>query len=259
MTGRIVVKLSGKPIEDPASCAALWATLARVPSVVVVHGGGRAVDARLADLGLSSERSGGRRVTTEEQIGVIAGVLAGEVNRTLVGSLTACGSSCVGVGISDAGLCVCEAIPGLGRVGRVVGGDPSMVLQLLDAGITPVVHSIGMDRAGVSLNVNADDAAAGLAGVIGAATLVLLTDVPSVRDAAGQAVGRIDLEGAQALIDEGAAQDGMIPKLEAAAAFARTGGEAVIGSWKDARALLAGDPDLGTRVVMRRRAGAMTG
>ena len=249
----IVIKLGGAPIDAPDSCAVLWRAIADAwahnpGGLVVVHGGGVAVDRRLAEVGSETPRVNGLRVTDDNAIGVVAGVLAGEVNRAVVGGLRSLGVDAAGVGLSDGGLCRCEAIEGLGRVGRVIDGDPAVLAALLGAGFLPVVHSIGMDEAGVPLNVNADDAASGVARVCGAARLVLVTDVPAVRGAEGEAIEELTPALASALIASGEITTGMAPKVNAALDASAAGAEAVIGSWQDAAGLIAGTPGVGTRV-----------
>lgn len=251
----VVVKLSGTPIDDPGlvggEAGGLWGALAEADGaneLVIVHGGGRAVDRRLAQLGLESERVNGLRVTPEGHIGPIAGVLAGEINVSLVGRLCALGPRAVGMGLSDAGLCRCEAVEGLGRVGRIVGGDPMAVAVMLGAGLLPVIHSIGLDGSGRPLNVNADDAAAGVAGVIWAERVVFITDVHGVLDGRGEPIASLTAREARGLIASGVASAGMIPKLEAACRAAALGVEAVIGCWSEAAELIAG-AGAGTRVM----------
>ena len=253
---RTVVKVSGTPIEHPERCPALWAALAQAAGaheLAIVHGGGRAVDERLARLGLETSKIDGVRITPADQIGVVAGVLAGEVNRGLVAALTKAGGRVAGIGLSDAGLCVCRAIDErvYGRVGRVVASDGSVVHALWSAGVTPVVHSIGQDEAG-PLNVNADEAAAGVARAVGAHRLVLLTGVAGVLNDAGAKLGVLDAAGAEALIGSGVIGGGMAVKVRSAvSAAALAGCEVVIASWDEAPGLLANEKstDAGTRIV----------
>ncbi|MEZ6318618.1 MAG: acetylglutamate kinase [Phycisphaerales bacterium] len=258
MTALVVVKLSGRPIDDPTACAGLWAALAHASEqvrLVVVHGGGLAVDRRLAALNMPTERRDGLRVTPEDQIGVVAGVLAGEVNRRLVGVLTGSGIDAVGVGLGDGGLCACEPIPGLGRVGRVIGGDGRLVQALHRDGRVPVVSSIGFDASGGLLNVNADDAASGVAGATSADRLVLLTDVPGVLDADGNTIEELDADLVERLTASGVIVGGMGPKARAALdASEACGADVIIGSWHDAAALIGG-AGTGTRVRRRRTVG----
>lgn len=260
---RVVVKISGTPVERPEAYCALWSALAGCVAehhVAVVHGGGRSVDARLASLGFGTAKIEGVRVTPDEQMGVIAGVLAGEVNRALVGALAGAGANAAGVGLCDGGLCVCEPVDpdALGRVGRVTDASGGVAWALLDAGVLPVVHSIGLDAEGGLLNVNADEAAAGVARAIEADRLVLLTDVPGVLDADGALIEQIDEAKAEALIASRVIEGGMCVKVRSAlSASAAAGCEVVIGSWDRAAELVSVEPGeiAGTRVIAGAAAG----
>jgi acetylglutamate kinase len=152
---------------------------------VVVHGGGPQISAMLARLGIASDFRGGLRVTTPEAMDVVRMVLVGQVGRELVGLLNAHGARSVGLSGEDAGLFLAQrrsaVVDGqevdVGLVGDVVDVDPAAVLDLVEAGRIPVVSTVAPDDDGQVLNVNADTAAAALAVALGAAKLVVLTDV----------------------------------------------------------------------------------
>lgn len=266
----IVIKLGGRALDEADTRADLWDGLATLAAeapggLVVVHGGGGAVDAHLARLGLASERKAGLRVTPEDQIGEVVAVLRGRVNTQLVGLLNARGARAVGLGLSDGAACVCikhepDGID-LGRVGRVVTDgchetEPGRLWrELLADGFVPVICSIGLDHAGSPLNVNADDAALGVAQILHASMLVLLTDVAGILDADATLVDETDAAGIERLIESGAITGGMIPKARAAAASAEASGvPTVIASWAraDRLAELARGGLVGTRVLPRR-------
>jgi hypothetical protein len=145
--------------------------------VLLVHGGGKAVDRLLDRLGLVSERREGIRITTPEQIDVVTAVLAGSVNKSLVGCINRVASAsslpnrAVGLCLGDGGLCVSAKSTRFsfdpGRVGDVAGGDGALARVLFGGGFIPVLCSIGLDESGKPLNINADDAAAALVPVIG--------------------------------------------------------------------------------------------
>ncbi|MEO0513549.1 MAG: acetylglutamate kinase [Planctomycetota bacterium] len=260
--GRIVVKVGGAALNTPEVAGDLWQTLAGTAAeadLIVVHGGGVLVDKRLADAGRSTHRVGGLRVTPREDIGLIADVLAGDVNRMLVGLLKARGVEALGMGVADAGLCVCEQLPDLGRTGTALPGNASSIHELLATGTTPVVHCIGAGADGEPLNINADAAAIAVANTVGADRLVLLSDVSGVLDDDGDRVPSLDADSIDALTSSGVLHSGMIPKAAAAAAFNGSSG-AVIGSWQDAAAILGGAVGVGTRVLReaRRRPAATT-
>lgn len=233
--GPLIVKIGGAGVDEPRGerSAELWRAIAEAHRVlagrlVLVHGGGRAVDAHLVRLGYRTERIAGLRVTPAEQVGEIAAVLAGRVNKSLVGALRTAGVAACGLCLGDGGAVRCERLEieegDLGRVGRVVGGDGRVLRLLMDSSVLPVLCSIGLDDHGEFLNVNADDAAAGVASVLGARGLVLLTDVEGILGAGGERVERIDPRGIERMISEGTIRGGMIPKARAAAAASAAGG-----------------------------------
>lgn len=256
-----VVKISGKPIAEPESAAVLWADLAaHARDAVIVHGGGKQVDALFARLGITIERRDGIRLTSEADMPLVAGVLAGEVNQTLVGLLCAAGARAVGISLASAGVVGAEVDPRIGgRVGRITGGDGSTPRALLASGVVPVVASIGRDAEGKLLNINADDAAAGVAAAINAERVLLLTDVEGVIDASGRTIGQLDEAGVEAAIGDGVITGGMIAKVRSALGVAqRVPGGVVIASWKDAARALAGQPGVGTTIRATMRQGSLT-
>ncbi|TFD58682.1 acetylglutamate kinase [Cryobacterium suzukii] len=193
---------------------------------VVVHGGGPQISAMLARLGIESEFRGGYRVTTPEAMDVVRMVLTGQINRDLVSHINQHGPLAAGLSGEDAGLFRGRrrgvVIDGeevdLGLVGDVIGVDPEAVLAQLAAGRIPVVSSIAPDTdvPGQSLNVNADAAAASLAIALGAAKLVILTDVAGLyRDWPNRdsLVSIIDVAELRGLLPE--LESGMIPKMTA--------------------------------------------
>ncbi|TYL52209.1 acetylglutamate kinase [Agromyces mariniharenae] len=193
---------------------------------VVVHGGGPQISSMLSRLGIESEFRGGYRVTTPEAMDVVRMVLSGQVNRELVSLINRHGPLAAGLSGEDAGLftgrrrgaIVDGAEVDLGLVGDVVAVDPAAVHAQLDAGRIPVVSSIAPDAAnpGQSLNVNADSAAASLAVALGAAKLVILTDVAGLyRDWPNRdsLVSVIDVPELIALLPH--LESGMIPKMTA--------------------------------------------
>lgn len=220
-----VLKVGGRELVPGPALAELALRVAEAVRsgrrVVVVHGGGDEVTERAAELGLPTEKVDGQRVTSDAMLSVVAEVLAGRVNLRLVNALEGAGVPAVGVtGVSGQLLRVAPAgdPPGrLGWVGEPRATRPQLLGHLLDDGWTPVVAPLGTDGAGGVYNVNADLAAASIAAALGA-DLLLLTDVPAVRDRQGRSLAALDPTGVQRLIDAGDARDGMIPKLSAAVA-----------------------------------------
>jgi acetylglutamate kinase len=246
--GPLVVKIGGAGVDEPRGSGELWSALAEAHQelagrLVLVHGGGRAVDAHLERLGFATQRIAGLRVTPSEQMGEVAAVLAGRVNKALVGAIQRAGVPACGLCLGDGSAVRCGKLThpegDLGRVGKVVGGDGRVLRTLMDSGVLPVLCSIGLDDDGEFLNVNADDAAAGVAAVLGARALVLLTDVEGILGADGQRIERIDAVGIERLISEGVIRAGMVPKARAAVAAASTSGApTVIASFRRPRDLV---------------------
>jgi len=227
----IVVKIGGTTLEDPRTSPQLWdsiAALAQARPVIIVHGGGKAVDRLLAALNMPVERKQGLRVTPPDQMDLIAGVLAGTLNKTIVAALLKRGTRAVGLSIGDAAVpTALKRIEGLdlGLVGEVTTTSrqplgQSLLGILLRERLTPILSSIGISPEGQLLNLNADDAAAGVAWHVRAGTLVLMTDVPGILDQHKQLIPTIDERGIERLISEQVITSGMIPKARAAAAAA---------------------------------------
>ncbi|MBI3450615.1 MAG: acetylglutamate kinase [Acidobacteria bacterium] len=257
MSGIFVVKLGGRILEEEKPReAALDAIAARFRAgdrFVVVHGGGRQVDAALERAGIPKRTHEGLRITDAATLDVVVSVLAGLVNKRLVSDLIARGIDATGIAGCDGGTLVAEPHPrvhgvDLGRVGRVVACRPALLLAILGAGSLPVVASIAATAGGELLNVNADAAASALAPAIGARRLLFLTDVEGVFDADGKVVRRIDADGLGRLLASDAVRGGMRPKLTASLeAIARGVSEVVIaGPRRHAAALATGKG--GTRV-----------
>jgi acetylglutamate kinase len=226
----IVVKFGGNAMVSPQLQRAFAEDMVYLRYAglkpVVVHGGGPQISAMLARLGIESEFRGGYRVTTPETMDVVRMVLSGQVNRELVSLINEHGPLASGLSGEDAGLFTGRRrgaiVDGeevdLGLVGDVVAVDPVAVLAELAAGRIPVVSSIAPDGAvpGQSLNVNADSAAASLAVALGAAKLVILTDVAGLyRDWPNRdsLVSVIDVQELIGLLPH--LESGMIPKMTA--------------------------------------------
>jgi acetylglutamate kinase len=226
----IVVKFGGNAMVSPELQRAFAEDMVylRYAGIkpVIVHGGGPQISAMLGRLGIESEFRGGYRVTTPETMDVVRMVLSGQVNRELVSLINEHGPLASGLSGEDAGLFTGRRrgaiVDGeevdLGLVGDVVAVDPAAVHAELSAGRIPVVSSIAPDGAvrGQSLNVNADSAAASLAVALGAAKLVILTDVAGLyRDWPNRdsLVSVIDVQELISLLPH--LESGMIPKMSA--------------------------------------------
>lgn len=260
MNSPIVVKFGGSVLDSIMSKHELWHVLGSAHAarpvgagLIVCHGGGRSVDAHLEALGLTTQKRDGVRITPPEQIEAVVGVLAGVLNTQLVAALRACGIQAVGVTLADAGTVAVgledRLGPGLGLVGRVTCGDGSLFGDLLRAGYVPVVASIGSDGDGQLLNVNADDAAEGVAASVDAQALILLTDVPGVVGADGDVIPCLTVDEVPGLIASGVVSGGMAAKVRAASASAeRLGRPVLIGHERDADLLVSNQEGCGTRI-----------
>jgi len=226
----VVVKFGGNAMVDEALTASFAEDVVYLRTVgvrpVVVHGGGPQISRMLERLGIETEFRGGYRVTTPEVMDVVRMVLTGQVSRDLVGAINRHGPLASAISGEDGGLfggrrrtaVVDGAEVDLGQVGDVVEVDPTAVLAQLDAGGIPVVSTIApdLDAPGGSLNVNADSAAASLAVALGAAKLVVLTDVPGLyadwprRD---EILGSLTTRELTAMLPS--LESGMIPKMAA--------------------------------------------
>jgi acetylglutamate kinase len=201
---------------------------------VVVHGGGPQVTEHLDRLGIESVFTAGLRVTTEEMIDVVRMVLVGKVNKDIVGLINRHGPFAVGLSGEDANLFTAErkfAVLGngnepvdIGLVGDIVSTETGAVQALIADGRIPVVSSVARGAAGEVYNVNADTAAAALAVALGAAKLVVLTDVAGLyRDwpASTDVISQLTAKDLGRLLPSLSA--GMIPKMEACLAAVRGG------------------------------------
>jgi acetylglutamate kinase len=253
----LVVKLGGTTISDQQQVLEEVAAIARQRPVVLVHGGGRRITEWLERLGVPSHFEGGLRVTDPAALEVAAAVLRGVVNSELVAGLRSLGVDAVGLSGVDGGLLIAERIPELGLVARVVGLRRDLLDAILVGGQVPVVAPLTRDEDGIVCNVNADDAAAGIAAGIGARQLVLMTDVDGVRDAEGRRLDTLTVGEAEALIDSGVINGGMVPKIRAAlGAVTWEGSEAIIADSSAERALERSltEPTFGTRITATRPA-----
>lgn len=269
MSSTIVIKIGGAGVDDPRRQTDLWrAVLAAHQhlggSLALVHGGGRAVDALLERLALPTRRVEGLRVTPPDQIDPITAVLAGSVNTNLVAAINAVADDlqlphapALGLSVADARLLrvrrfVTPAGADLGHVGAIVPGSTATLARLLmERGYLPVVASIGDAGQGVLMNLNADDAAAGLAQALDARALVLLTDVPAVLDERKRPIPHLDGPSIDRLIASGVITGGMIPKVRAALVAARSAGiPAFIAGWAEPADILrlARAEPAGTRI-----------
>ena len=186
--------------------------------VVLVHGGGPEITETLAKIGKETLFVDGLRVTDKETVDVVQMVLAGKINKSLVNLLEIKGGKAIGISGLDGHMIKAEMKDErLGYVGRITGVDVTMINDLLEKGYIPVVSTIGCDSEGNVYNINADTAAAFIAGAMSAETLITMTDIEGIlRDKNDHTsiIPCVDLKGAQELFDTGIVSGGMIPKVQ---------------------------------------------
>ena len=186
--------------------------------VVLVHGGGPHIKSVLNQLGVESKFINGLRVTDEQTMKVVQMVLAGQVNKDLVNLIGNIGGKAIGLcGLDDQMIKVCKQSEELGFVGKIVDIDVSIIRDNLDKGYIPVIATIGTDMNGQAYNINADTAAAKIAGALGAECMISMTDIDGVlrdKDDPDTLITDITLEQAEELEREGIIAGGMIPKVQ---------------------------------------------
>jgi acetylglutamate kinase len=223
-----VLKLGGELLEDQAAMRVAAEGIVRLAAegpLVVVHGGGRAIDAELRARGISPRFVDGLRVTDQETLDSVVSVLAGRTNTAFVAAIGAAGGKAIGptgadgqIGLSKRAAPL-QTVSGetadLGLVGEPDGTSASLLADLVQVGCIPVIASIGVDRSGVLLNVNADVLAAHLAGVLRADRLIVAGGTAGVLDDGGQTIAELPLSAIDAMTASGVAHSGMIAKLVA--------------------------------------------
>ena len=247
----VVIKVGGALLESPQAPVKFFTQLSQLKDIypVLVHGGGAQVQALLKQLGFESEKLNGMRITPKEHMPIVAGVLAGAVNKQLVAMAQSKQCRAVGLSILDGHMTHCQvANQELGCVGTPKQTNTDLILQLVENEWLPIISSIGADPQGLLLNVNADHAAAALASAL-QCPLVLLSDVAAVLDSEKQRIASLDETNIQALIDAAVIKDGMAVKVNSALNTAKATGKSVtIASWQDnINQIINGQ--LGTQIV----------
>ncbi len=245
----VVIKFGGHAMADEALRLAFAQDVVFLRYAglrpVVVHGGGPQISAQLERLGVATSFTAGLRVTTPETMDVVRMVLTGQVNRDVVGLINRHGPFAVGMSGEDANLLTAtrrhvlvdgECVD-IGMVGKIDAVNPGAVHALLDDGRVPVISSVARSESGEVYNVNADTAAAAVAVALGAAKLVVLTDVAGLyqdwpasagsaaaaggEEAAGQVISQLTAASLETMLP--GLNEGMIPKMEACLAAVRGG------------------------------------
>ncbi|MES2096840.1 MAG: acetylglutamate kinase [Pseudomonadota bacterium] len=241
-----VIKYGGHAMGDPEAQRDFAEDVVLLKAVginpVVVHGGGPQIGAMLKRLGVESSFVGGLRITDAQTAEVAEMVLAGKINKEIVGWIAGLGGRAVGISGKDANLVLAEKVSGrepdpnsgierhvdLGFVGEPVKVDPSILNNLARDGFIPVVAPVALGADGQTYNINADTMAGAIAGALGATRFFLLTDVAGVLDKAGNLQTDLDRVGIEALKANGTISGGMIPKVDTCVKAVEAGVEAAV-------------------------------
>jgi acetylglutamate kinase len=241
-----VIKYGGHAMGDPEAQRDFAEDVVLLKAVginpVVVHGGGPQIGAMLKRLGVESQFIGGLRVTDAATAEVAEMVLAGKINKEIVGWIAALGGRAVGISGKDANLMIAEKVTrtepdrnsgierhvDLGFVGEPVKVDPSILKNLARDGFIPIVAPVALGADGETYNINADTMAGAIAGALGATRFFLLTDVPGVLNKAGDLQTDLDRAAIEAMKDDGTISGGMIPKVDTCVAAVEAGVEAAV-------------------------------
>ncbi len=209
---------------------------------VVVHGGGPQIGNMLERLAVKSEFVDGLRITDADTVGIVEMVLSGSINKQIVSAINAVGGTAIGLSGKDGDLIKArklrrtrrddnsniEKILDLGFVGEPRQVNPQILTSLEQSGMIPVIAPIGIGAGGETYNINADTVAGAVASAIGAARLLLLTDVTGVLDKDGELLTDLTASQVRDLMDDGTITGGMIPKLETCIGAVQTGVEAAV-------------------------------
>ena len=217
----LLVKYGGSAMTDENLKRAVMGDLVLLSligvKVVLVHGGGPEITDMLGRLGKKTECVDGLRVTDAETADVVQMVLAGKVNKSLVNFIQNLGGRAIGLSGADGGLINARQLdPRLGYVGEIESLNVQPVLDVLEMGYIPVVSTVGCDSEGNVYNINADTAAARIAGMLKAESFINMTDTPGLlADAKDEStlISKIFVSDAQRMINQGRLSGGMIPKV----------------------------------------------
>ena len=186
--------------------------------VVLVHGGGPEISDMLNKIGKKSEFVNGLRVTDKETADIVQMVLAGKVNKNLVNLLESLGCKAIGLCGADGHLISATVKDEkLGFVGEITDVNPEPINDLLEKGYVPVISTTGFDKNGNVYNINADTAAARIAGVIGAESMISMTDIAGIlrdKDDPSTLIPKVYVSDIPQLVNDGIISGGMIPKVD---------------------------------------------
>src|SRR6201984_1248419 len=242
----VVVKYGGHAMGEEAAARRFAHDIVLLEQTainpVVVHGGGPQIGDMLKRLGIKSEFAAGLRITDAATIEIVEMVLAGSVNKQLVGYINEAGGKAVGLSGKDANMVkaakttrpmvdpaynIAKAVC-LGFVGDPEKVDLTLLNQLIGYELIPVLAPLATSRDGQTLNINADTFAGAIAGALKAKRLLLLTDVAGVLDKSKKLIPQLSIKDARKLIANGTISGGMIPKVETCIYALEQGVEGVV-------------------------------
>jgi acetylglutamate kinase len=242
----VVVKYGGHAMGDEATARNFARDMVLLEqsgvNPVVVHGGGPQIGAMLTKLGIKSEFADGLRVTDKATVEVVEMVLAGAINKQLVGTINAQGGRAIGLCGKDGNMVTArkvtrsasgnggdvEDVVDLGFVGEPDKVDTTVLEQILGRELIPVLAPVAQGANGDTYNVNADTFAGAIAGALGAKRLLFLTDVPGVLDSNKNLIKELKVDEIRGLIADGTITGGMIPKVETCIYAIEKGVEGVV-------------------------------
>lgn len=227
----VVVKYGGNAMTNETLKQAVMQDIVLLSlvgiKVVLVHGGGPEINAMLKKINKPSEFVNGLRYTDEETIDIVQMVLAGKVNKDLVQLLQRAGGKAIGLCGLDGDLIQAEQLnPDLGYVGEITRIDPDVINTALNNGYIPVVSTVAAGKNGEVYNINADTAAARIAAEMGAANLILLTDIKGLledKDDDSTLIRVVGVSEVPYLKNQGIVSGGMIPKIDCCVEAVRRG------------------------------------
>lgn len=229
----IVVKYGGNAMINEELKEAVMHDLVLLSTVgikvVLVHGGGPAINETLNKIGVESKFSNGLRVTDKETVDVVQMVLAGKVNKDLVCKIGNLGGHAIGLSGMDGNMIKCKPLDDEhGYVGEIIDTNMDVINEVLANNFIPVISTIGYDESGNCYNINADTVAAQIAGDLKAAALISMTDIVGLlRDVSDEStkIQKVLISDIPALIADGIIKGGMIPKIDSMTQAIRNGCE----------------------------------
>lgn len=229
----IVVKYGGNAMINEELKEAVMHDLVLLSTVgikvVLVHGGGPAINETLNKIGVESKFSNGLRITDKETVDVVQMVLAGKVNKDLVCKIGNLGGHAIGLSGMDGNMIKCKPLDDEhGYVGEIIDTNMDVINEVLANNFIPVISTIGYDENGNCYNINADTVAAQIAGDLKAAALISMTDIVGLlRDVSDEStkIQKVLISDIPALIADGIIKGGMIPKIDSMTQAIRNGCE----------------------------------